>query len=52
MGTCRDRGAAAQHGSSGAADCWWKVRYNYPDESTDTTTWSAYIEGNPVHLVE
>jgi hypothetical protein len=35
-----------------AGDCWWKVRYNYPDESTDTTTWSAYIEGNPVHLVE
>jgi Flp pilus assembly protein TadG len=35
-----------------AADCWWKVRYNYPDESTDTTTWSAYIEGNPLRLIE
>lgn len=35
-----------------AADCWWKVRYNYPDQTSDTTTWSAYIEGNPVHLVE
>lgn len=35
-----------------AADCWWKVRYNYSDESTDTTTWSAYIEGNPVRLIE
>ena len=35
-----------------AADCWWKVRYNYPDETTDTTTWSAYIQGNPVRLIE
>ena len=34
------------------ADCWWKVRYNYPDGASDTTTWSARIEGNPVHLVE
>ncbi len=34
------------------ADCWWKVRYNYPDETTDTTTWGAYIQGNPVRLVE
>ncbi len=34
------------------ADCWWKVRYNYPDETFDTTTWSAFIEGNPVRLVE
>jgi hypothetical protein len=35
-----------------AANCWWKVRYNYPGETTDTTTWSAYIEGNPVRLIE
>ncbi len=35
-----------------AADCWWKVRYNYPGETTDTTTWSAYIDGNPLRLVE
>jgi Putative Flp pilus-assembly TadE/G-like len=34
------------------ADCWWKVRYNYPDETSDTTTWSAWIEGNPLRLVE
>ncbi len=34
-------------------DCWWKVRYTYPASLTvtDTTTWRAYIEGNPVHLV-
>jgi hypothetical protein len=35
-----------------AADCWWKIYYNYPGETTDTTTWSAHIEGNPVSLVE
>jgi Putative Flp pilus-assembly TadE/G-like len=35
-----------------AADCWWKINYDYPGETTDTTTWSAYIEGNPVRLVE
>ena len=35
-----------------AADCWWKIFYNYPGETTDTTTWSAHIEGNPVRLVE
>ncbi len=34
------------------ADCWWKVRYNYPGQTSDTTTWSAFIEGNPLRLVE
>jgi hypothetical protein len=35
-----------------AADCWWKIHYNYPGTTSDTTTWSAQIEGNPVRLVE
>ncbi len=35
-----------------AADCWWKIRYNYPGQTSDTTTWSAHIEGNPLRLVE
>jgi hypothetical protein len=35
-----------------AADCWWKIYYNYPDTTTDTTTWVAYIDGDPVRLVE
>jgi hypothetical protein len=35
-----------------AADCWWTVYYNYPGQTTDTSTWSAYIEGKPVRLVE
>jgi hypothetical protein len=33
-------------------NCWWKVRYDYPAQATDTTTWSARIDGNPVRLVE
>jgi hypothetical protein len=33
--------------------CWWKVRYNYDSFPVhDTTTWSAYIDGNPIRLVE
>jgi RNase P subunit RPR2 len=34
------------------SDCWWKMRYAYPAgfSVTDTTTWRAYIEGNPIHL--
>jgi hypothetical protein len=35
-----------------AADCWWKIHYNYPGRTQDTTTWSAHIEGNPLRLVE
>lgn len=35
-----------------AADCWWKINYDYPGQTADTTTWTAYIEGNPVRLVE
>ena len=31
--------------------CWWKVRYEYGGTASDTTTWRAYMEGNPVHLV-
>lgn len=36
----------------GALGCWWKIRYNWPAQSEDTTTWEARIEGNPVKLVE
>ena len=34
-----------------SANCWWKVNYNYPNAVNDTTTWRAYIVGNPVHLI-
>jgi hypothetical protein len=33
-------------------DCWWKVDYDYPGGVQDTTTWRAYMIGNPIHLVE
>lgn len=33
-------------------NCWWTIHYNYPGKTADTTTWSAYIEGNPLKLVE
>jgi hypothetical protein len=32
--------------------CWWKVNYVYPSGVNDTTTWKAYMIGNPIHLVE
>jgi hypothetical protein len=33
--------------------CWYRIRYNYPSgQITDSTTWAAHIEGNPIHLVE
>lgn len=34
------------------ADCWWKLNYDYPNNVNDTTTWKAYIIGNPVHLLK
>jgi hypothetical protein len=32
---------------------WWKIRYNMTGSGTssDVTTWTAKIRGNPVHLV-
>jgi hypothetical protein len=36
-----------------ADSCWYRITYNYPTgQITDSTTWAAYIEGNPVSLVE
>ena len=35
------------------ANCWWKLNYDYSGASVnDTTTWKAYIVGNPVHLLK
>jgi hypothetical protein len=31
--------------------CWWKMNYAYTTAVNDTTTWRAYILGNPIHLV-
>ncbi len=33
-------------------DCWWKMQYNYPGGVNDTTTWRAYMIGNPIHIVD
>ncbi len=33
--------------------CWWKVYYDYTGGTPwDTTTWAAYIQGNPIRIVE
>lgn len=32
-------------------DCWWEIDYSYSGTAQDTTTWRAYIIGNPVHLI-
>lgn len=31
--------------------CWWKMNYVYTSGVNDTTTWRAYVVGNPIHLV-
>ena len=31
--------------------CWWKMNYVYTSPVNDTTTWRAYMIGNPIHLV-
>jgi hypothetical protein len=32
--------------------CWWKIIYNIAGQVKETTTWSAYIDGSPIRLVE
>jgi hypothetical protein len=32
--------------------CWWGIRYDFTGTATDTTTWQARVEGNPVHLTQ
>lgn len=39
-------------GRTDAAGCWWKVEYAIGAQANDTTTWTAQILGDPVHLVE
>ena len=33
-------------------NCWWKMNYVYPGGVQDTTTWRAYMIGNPIHLID
>jgi hypothetical protein len=32
-------------------DCWWRITYDFVGGVQDTTTWKAYMIGNPIHLV-
>jgi Flp pilus assembly protein TadG len=35
--------------------CWFRAKYNYTGTASfmrDVTTWSAYIDGNPIRIVE
>ncbi len=34
------------------ATCWWKMNYVYTSAVNDTTTWRAYMIGNPIHLID
>ncbi|MEX2293943.1 MAG: hypothetical protein WD691_09170 [Acidimicrobiales bacterium] len=35
-----------------AGSCWWGIQYDFGGATTDTTTWQARVEGNPVHLTQ
>lgn len=30
---------------------WWRIAYNFSGGVSDTTTWRAYMVGNPIHLI-
>ena len=32
-------------------NCWWRMNYAYTSDVNDTTTWRAFMIGNPIHLV-
>ena len=32
--------------------CWWKMNYVYTSPVNDTTTWRAYMIGNPIHIID
>lgn len=34
------------------AGCWLRINFNFPANVSDTTTWQAWIEGDPVRLVQ
>ena len=35
-----------------ANSCWWGIRYRFNGNASDTTTWRARIEGNPLQLTQ
>jgi Flp pilus assembly protein TadG len=32
--------------------CWVTINFNYPSATSDTSTWSAQLDGNPVRIVK
>lgn len=42
-------GDACDNGT--ATDCWYKIRFNFDGAVYDTSTWSTYLEGDPVRLI-
>jgi Flp pilus assembly protein TadG len=37
---------------AGSLGGWWKIKYVFDNQTTDSTTWQVSIRGNPVHLVQ
>ena len=37
---------------AGTLGGWWKIKYIFDNQTTDSTTWQVSIRGNPVHLVQ
>lgn len=35
-----------------ANSCWWGIKYDFENDATDATTWTARIEGNPLRLTK
>lgn len=33
-------------------DCWFKISFTFPGSVHDTTTWQAYLDGDPVRLIQ
>jgi Flp pilus assembly protein TadG len=33
-------------------DCWFKISFSFPSGVHDTTTWSAFLDGEPVRIVK
>jgi len=38
--------------ATGYVGGWWKVQYDFAGGVEDTTTWRAYMIGNPIHLID
>jgi hypothetical protein len=33
-------------------DCWFKISFRYPGSVYDTSSWTAYLDGDPVRLIQ